>query len=102
MRIDFHYGPQTVSETDRSNGRNSTTNFSAPKTLAEDDSQVLGAHVQVQALAAQASNLTEVREDRVQSLRQAIQNGEYQTNPENVAGALFTHMASGFTRPNVS
>lgn len=103
MRIDFHYGPQTIAETERNSARNTTaTNSSTPKSLAEDDSQFLGAHTQVQALAAQASNLPEVREDRVQSLRQAIQSGVYQSNPESVAGALFSHMASGFTRPDAS
>ncbi len=104
MRIDFHYGPQTVSETDRSTARNSTTtaNSAASKVPAEDDSQLLGAHAQVQALAAQASTLPEVREDRVQSLRLAIQNGHYQACPENIAGALLSHMALGVTGPNAA
>jgi flagellar biosynthesis anti-sigma factor FlgM len=52
-------------------------------------------HVQVQALVAQASQLPEVREARVQALRQAIQRGHYQSSPEEVAGAVLAHMIAG-------
>jgi flagellar biosynthesis anti-sigma factor FlgM len=49
----------------------------------------------VEALAAQASQLPEVRQERVQALREAVQSGRYDVNPEQVAGALLAHMTAG-------
>jgi flagellar biosynthesis anti-sigma factor FlgM len=65
-----------------------------------DRAEHSGVHVQAQALVtralvAQASQLPEVREARVQELRQAIQRGRYQSSPEEVAGAVLAHMIAG-------
>jgi flagellar biosynthesis anti-sigma factor FlgM len=38
--------------------------------------------------------LPEVREKRVQSLRQAIHTGEYQVDPLKIAGALFSSIVT--------
>lgn len=96
MRIDLHYGPQRVAESDRG-GQTSSVNSGASSKVqpGEDQAQFSEAHLQVQALASQASQLPEVREERVQSLREAVQSGRYQAKPEQVAAALFAHMASG-------
>jgi flagellar biosynthesis anti-sigma factor FlgM len=96
MRIDLQYGSQQVPES----GRNSAQASSAaatPSTIEaeEDQAQLSGAHVQVQALTAQASQLPEVREERVQSLRNAVESGQYEADPEKVAGALLSHMVFG-------
>jgi len=97
MRIDCHYKPQQVPESDQTTRSNSAGNNQAAARMqsGEDQAQLSGAHLEIQALASQASQLPEVREERVQFLRQAISSGQYQTNPEKVAGALFAHMASG-------
>jgi flagellar biosynthesis anti-sigma factor FlgM len=58
----------------------------------EDQTELSGVHVQVAALAAQASQLPELREERVESLRQAISSGEYRTDCGKVASALMTHL----------
>ncbi len=95
MRIDLNYGPQAASESDRIRAQNppAADSASAAKTgAAEDQAQLSGAHVQVEALAAQASQLPEVREQRVQALRLAVQSGQYQSDPQKIAGALVTHM----------
>lgn len=99
MRIDLHYGPQPVPESDRSAQGNSANRGTAASQVqsGEDQTQFSGAHLQVQALASQASQLPEVREERVQSLREAVQSGRYQANPEQVAAALLAHMVSGRT-----
>jgi flagellar biosynthesis anti-sigma factor FlgM len=97
MRIDLNYGPQALAENSRTSAQNTTpaSSSAAAGALGEDQAQLSGAHVQVEALAAQASHLPEVREERVQALRQAIQSGHYQPSPESVAGALLAHMAAG-------
>jgi len=94
MRIDLNQGPQTVPESNRSTPE-ATTSSSVSHALGEDQAQLSGTHAQVEALAAQASQLPEVREERVQALRQAIDGGRYQASPENVAGAMFLHMMAG-------
>jgi flagellar biosynthesis anti-sigma factor FlgM len=97
MRIDLNHGPQASPETNRSNAQSTgPTNSSARNPLdVEDQAQLSGAHVQVQALVAQASQLPEIRQERVHALRQAIQSGQYQSTPEELAGAMFAHMIDG-------
>jgi len=96
MRIDLHYGPQ-VQETTHSRAQGNAAAAGAGPAAAsgEDQTQLSGAHTQVQALAAEVSQLPEIREERVQALRQAVHNGQYHAAPEKIAGALVSHMASG-------
>ncbi len=98
MRIDFHYGPQPTSESDRSRTRNTASrgsSLSGEVQTGEDQAQLSGTHAQVQALLAQVSRLPESRQERIQSLRQAIQSGQYKPDPDHIAGGLFTHLVSG-------
>jgi flagellar biosynthesis anti-sigma factor FlgM len=97
MRIDLNAGPQPLSETSRSNAGNvaASSSFTGKVPGAEDQTELSGAHIQVQTLVAQASQLPEIREERVSALRQAVQSGHYRTTPEKVAGAIFAHMIAG-------
>ena len=97
MRIDLNYGPQQISESNRTSAQTpaAVERSAAGGGLGDDQAQLSGAHAQVQALAAQASQLPEVRQERVQALREAVQSGRYHVNPEKVAGALLAHMAGG-------
>jgi flagellar biosynthesis anti-sigma factor FlgM len=104
MRIDSNFGPQSVPENNRSTTESASAagNASANSTSAEtqlgsdplgtDQAQLSGVHLQVQALAAQAAQLPEVRQERVSALRQAVLGGNYDTTPEQTAGALLGHM----------
>jgi flagellar biosynthesis anti-sigma factor FlgM len=100
MRIDLNHEPQPLPESNRS----STPGAQAPVSSAasnrpggsgEDQAELSGALVQVQALVAQASQLPEVRQERVSALRQAVESGTYQSSPEQVAGAVLAHMIAG-------
>ena len=99
MRVDLNYGPQAIPEGSRPSAQDkaAASNAAASSALGEDQAQLSGAHVQVQDLAAQASHLPEVRQERVQALREAIQSGRYEVHPEKVAEALFVQMISGPT-----
>lgn len=105
MRIDLNHGPQSSPENNRTSSaasaaaRTSSVNTAGVNGAGpeEDQAQLSGAHAQVQALAAQAAQLPEVREERVQSLRQALQSGMYQVSPAEVGGAMFAHMIAGFS-----
>jgi flagellar biosynthesis anti-sigma factor FlgM len=96
MRINLDHGAQQIPESNRTNAETSAANAAARSSTrgsaGEDQAQFSGAHTQVQALAAQASQLPEVREARVHALRQAIQSGIYHPGPEQVASAVFSHM----------
>lgn len=97
MRIDLNYGSQVTPESNRSNASSPTAAASSASpapgaSLGEDQAQLSGAHPEVQTLAAQAAQLPEVREERVHALRQAVESGQYQASPGQVAGALVAHL----------
>ena len=97
MRIDFHYGPHAAQENSRTNPQNSASaggpgNVSQP---GEDQAQLTGTHAQIAALAAEAAQLPEIREERVQALRAAVNSGEYHADAEKVARAMVAHMVFG-------
>jgi flagellar biosynthesis anti-sigma factor FlgM len=60
--------------------------------VGEDQAQLSGTLAQVQGLAAQVSQFPEVREEKVNALRQAVASGSYQPSSSQVAGAMFDHM----------
>jgi flagellar biosynthesis anti-sigma factor FlgM len=64
--------------------------------FGEDQADLSGGHVQaqaqVQALAAQALQFPEVRQEKVNALRQLALNGGYQPSPNQTAGAIFSYM----------
>jgi flagellar biosynthesis anti-sigma factor FlgM len=61
--------------------------------LGEDQAQLSGIHLQVRALVGQTLELPEVQQEKVQSLRHAINDGTYQPRAEDVAGAMFSNLA---------
>jgi flagellar biosynthesis anti-sigma factor FlgM len=99
MRIDLNQGPQPSRRVTAGSAPNSAARGSSSASNAlggeEDQAQLSGAHGQVQALAAQASQLPEVRQERVHALRQAILGGQYPPSPDKVAGAVFEYMIAG-------
>jgi flagellar biosynthesis anti-sigma factor FlgM len=93
MRINLDHATQPLPESTRAAAQNSpAAGSSATKPLGQDQTQLGGGHAQVQALAAQALQLPEVRAERVDALRQVVQSGRYQASPGAVAGAVFSHM----------
>ena len=98
MRINLNSEPQQVTESSRSGAQNTapaSSSLSANSALAPDQAQLSTVHAQVQALAAQAVQLPEVRQERVVALRQAVQNGSYRPSSEQVAQAVYVHMIAG-------
>jgi len=93
MRIDPNFGLQQAPETNR-NSASAAAVTTAGTGLGQDQAQLSGGHAQVAALAAQAAQLPEVREERVHALRQAVESGQYGPSPETVAGALLIHMTA--------
>jgi flagellar biosynthesis anti-sigma factor FlgM len=95
MRIDPNQIAQALPESSRASGpspANADARASAGSPLGEDQAQLSGVHVQVQTLAAQASQLPEIRQEKVNALRQAVLGGSYQPSSTQVAEGLFAHM----------
>jgi flagellar biosynthesis anti-sigma factor FlgM len=99
MRIDFNQGPQQLPESDGSVQSPATNGSTTPsitqgqgQVQGEDQARLSGAHVEVAALAAQASQLPGVREERVQALRVAVESRRYHTTAGQVAGAMVDSM----------
>lgn len=96
MRIDSQYVPQPFSEPEgRTGAQNATASTVSRVPAAGDQAQFSAAHVQVEALAAQAAQLPEVRQERVQALREVVRSGAYVSDPQKIAGAMVAQMISG-------
>jgi flagellar biosynthesis anti-sigma factor FlgM len=99
MRIDSSQGAQALPESQATNSTASGKAGAAVATvtsspLGEDQAQLSGVHVQIQALVGQALQLPEIRQERVQALRQAVASGKYQPSAQEVAGALLSNAIS--------
>jgi flagellar biosynthesis anti-sigma factor FlgM len=101
MRIEGNPGAQPAPESERTNNSQGGATSSAASAsastggaLGEDQAQLSGAHGQVQALvlAAQATQTPEIRQEKVNALRQVVESGSYRPSSSQVAGALFDHM----------
>ncbi len=108
MRIDSNHSGQTVAEgtpptaSAQTAGSNAAASGgpSVNSNLNEDQAQLSGTHVLVQALVAAAAQLPDVRQEKVSALRQAVQSGDYSPDPEQVAGSLVSHL--GGSSPSVA
>jgi flagellar biosynthesis anti-sigma factor FlgM len=99
MRIDFNQGTQPATEATQASPQGPTTRNAAAArqnlSAGDDQAQISGVHMQVEALATQASQMPEVRQEKVQALRQALASGRYHPSPERVAAAMVSEMAIG-------
>jgi flagellar biosynthesis anti-sigma factor FlgM len=99
MRIEGNPAAQSLPESGRStnpstvtgDARSSTTS-SASGSLGEDQAELSGVHGQVRTLAGQALQFPEIRQEKVNALRQVVLGGTYQPNSKQIAGAVFGHM----------
>jgi flagellar biosynthesis anti-sigma factor FlgM len=97
MRINPNQGTEALPETGSASApskANAAANASSSNALGDDQAQLSGTHTQVQALAAQALRLPEVRQEKVGALRQAILSGTYRPGSDDVADALVDHLLS--------
>jgi flagellar biosynthesis anti-sigma factor FlgM len=99
MRIDPNQTAQALAASERSGSPSAAAKDSrstASSLQGEDQADLSGGHIQVQAqaqaLAAQVLQFPEVRQEKVDALRQVVLNGSYQPSPDQIAGAVFSHM----------
>jgi flagellar biosynthesis anti-sigma factor FlgM len=95
MRIDPNQGAQALPQSERAGSQGvspGAAGAAASSGLGEDQAELSGTHVQVQALAAQALQLPEIRQEKVNALRPVVQEGNYQPGSDQIAEAVFQHM----------
>jgi flagellar biosynthesis anti-sigma factor FlgM len=66
------------------------TNASTQPSLGNDHAELSMDHARVAALAMQVSSLPEIRQEKVNALSDALQNGEYKVSPEQTAAAMLS------------
>ncbi len=93
MRIDLHNGTSPIAANESSRGQGAAS-ASQTASSGEDQAQLSGTHMQVEALAAQAAQLPEIRQEKVVALREAVEGGRYQVDHRQVADAMLAHLAA--------
>jgi flagellar biosynthesis anti-sigma factor FlgM len=95
MRIDLNYAAQTPEPNRTGQNGASAANSAASNVASGEDRAQLSGDGTVLRLVAQAVQLPEIRQERVQSLRSAIQGGSFQLSPEKTAAAVFDSLVRG-------
>ena len=92
MKVDLNglNGPalDSVSSAQRSPSDAAASSVESESQLGEDTATLSTDSAQVNALAAKALESALVRQDKIEALRQAIQNGEYKIDPGKIADAM--------------
>ncbi len=86
MRIDSNFPLQRDNETEKSNKSSAAGKFRLSQTEGSKESGEDS--VTLSSLASKALDTPEVRQDKVDSLRSAIQNGSYSVDPDQTADAM--------------
>lgn len=88
MKIDLNSPATEMLSTDWSAQKAGKTNESAPTASTEDRVTLASSGSTVQSLTTQAMNTPQVRQDKVDTLRQAISSGSYQLDSAKIASAI--------------
>jgi flagellar biosynthesis anti-sigma factor FlgM len=89
MNIDFT-NPITGQQADSVNGVGTSKPRKTSGTAAQDDTLITGRGVL--SLKAQILGLPEVRQDKVEALKAAIDSGEYHPTDSSIAEAMVSHL----------
>jgi negative regulator of flagellin synthesis FlgM len=97
MRIDSALPPsenvQSQNVTSRGPSTHQTPSLSAGST--QDQAQLSIDSNTIQQLQARLSQVPDVRQDRVNALRQAVNNGSYQVSDQQLSDAIASDMFAG-------
>jgi negative regulator of flagellin synthesis FlgM len=94
MRIDLYNTAATQAETLADAKQVKAQNLSVPDASGEGDRTTLTSGAgSVESLVSQALTSPEVRQSKVESLQQAVSSGQYQIDPDKIAGAMIDEHA---------
>ncbi|MGA9042946.1 MAG: flagellar biosynthesis anti-sigma factor FlgM [Terriglobales bacterium] len=93
MRIDLNLKTPEAADPAQTSKSGAQVNSGAGNAGAISDTAVLSPdQSRVQALAAQVSQLPEIRQEKVAALAHAIETGVYQVQPQETAEALLSQI----------
>jgi flagellar biosynthesis anti-sigma factor FlgM len=102
MRIDLHIGSREVTESSRSGASSGTAKKKAaagtPAQAHSDEAKLSFSSARVRELEQLAANVPDIRKDRVQSLKTALQESRYEPQAEQVPSAM---LADGLARADL-
>ena len=90
MKIDLGAPALSQASVERSNTKAATGNVAANSSASEDRTTFSSTSTSVKSLVSQALSSPEVRQDKVDALRQSISSGEYKLDPQKIAGAIIS------------
>jgi negative regulator of flagellin synthesis FlgM len=79
-------------------GSSAQQNRSAPVDSSQDQAQLSVDNNTIQQLKANLSQVPEVRQERVDALRQAVSNGSYQVSDQQLSDAMGSDLLAGQLR----
>jgi negative regulator of flagellin synthesis FlgM len=90
MRIDSYGSLAADALSSQPNAQSSAAqnDVTAPSAGSEDRTTLTSSSASVESLVSTAMNSPEVRQDKVDSLRQAIASGQYQLDPAAIASSM--------------
>lgn len=88
MKIDLQSSAVNLLHSDWSGRQVSQSGGTSAPSANEDRVTLASTQANVEALTAQAMNSPQVRQDKVDALRQAVSNGSYKVDPHKIAGAI--------------
>lgn len=91
MKVDLNSVDQSTLDSVSSAQRNAPSvqsSGSEPVRGDEDAATFSGSSASVDSLVAKALDATSLRADKIEALRQAVQNGTYQVDPGDIAEAM--------------
>ena len=95
MRIDLNSILLNATERDdktRNAGSKAPSAPSAPTAPSVEDKTSLSVDtLSISSLEAQAMTTPQIRQDKVEALRQSVQNGDYKVEPDKIARAILEH-----------
>ena len=96
MRIDLDAKTPEATQPGKSSKSGSRAPADASSRAGSEDDQALLSldRGKVQALEAKVMSAPEIRQERVEALRNQIQSGTYQAPPEQTAEAMLSEMAA--------
>ena len=93
MRIDPYNSASSQVSSQSGSQQVSANTPSTASVNSEDRATLSSDSTSVSSLVSQALSYPEVRQDKVDSLRQAINNGQYELDPSKIAGSMLDEQA---------
>ena len=88
MKIDVNSLAANQLSVDRGPKQFSNSTLAGTQNLTEDRTTLQTGSLSVQSLTSQAMNTPEIRQDKVDALRQSVTSGEYQVSAKAIASAI--------------